>query len=236
MAENIYLKLSQMRVELQGMGLKKSGYNEYSKYHYYELADFLPAINELQRKYKTCSFISFSNEMAVLTMVNAEVPEEKLVWTSPMRDLELKAAHAIQNLGGVETYQRRYLYMAAFEIVENDYFDSVQGKKEIEAKSKRDEAAAIRSAKKDTKPQPVENTPAPRVNDRLQRISEDQMRALYALAEAAGFGKETVDKSIIKDFKVLDPREMSKEQFDLKYNKLNELVRSQHSEGGQAHA
>ena len=39
----------------------------------------------------------------------------------------MKGAHAIQNLGAVETYQRRYLYLAAFEIVENDGLDATLG-------------------------------------------------------------------------------------------------------------
>ena len=128
MAENIYSKLAKMRVDLQRMNIKKSGHNAYSNYDYYELADILPPINVLQEQYKTCSFVSFTNETATLRIVNSENPEEVEVFTSPMAELTLKAANAVQNLGGVETYQRRYLYMAAFEIVENDFFDATQGK------------------------------------------------------------------------------------------------------------
>lgn len=130
MAENIYSKLTKMRVELQRMNIKKSGHNDYSNYDYYELGDILPPINELQDQYKTCSIITFDNEKATLMMFNAEAPEEVVYFTSPMAELSLKAANPVQNLGGVETYQRRYLYMTAFEIVENDYFDATQGKEE----------------------------------------------------------------------------------------------------------
>ena len=124
---NIYEKLQNMRVELQQKNIKKSGKNKFAGYEYYELSDILPPINELQSSYKTCSFISFNKEEAVLTIVNSEKPEEQIMFSSPMAELTLKGGQEIQNLGGVETYQRRYLYMAAFEIVENDYFDSVQG-------------------------------------------------------------------------------------------------------------
>ena len=41
-----------------------------------------------------------------------------------MADANLKGTHPIQNLGAVETYQRRYLYMAALEIVEHDAIDA----------------------------------------------------------------------------------------------------------------
>ncbi len=125
---NIYEKLQSMRVELQQKNIKKSGKNKFAGYEYYELSDILPPINELQAKHKTCSYISFNPDLAVLNIINSENPEEQITFTSPMAELTLKGGQAIQNLGGVETYQRRYLYMAAFEIVENDYFDATQGK------------------------------------------------------------------------------------------------------------
>ena len=54
-----------------------------------------------------------------------------------MRDLELKGANAIQALGGVQTYLRRYLYMNAFDIVEADMFDSVDFEKKKRAKKEK---------------------------------------------------------------------------------------------------
>ena len=45
-----------------------------------------------------------------------------------MATLSLKGANEVQNLGGCQTYSRRYLYLNAFEIVEHDYFDAIQGK------------------------------------------------------------------------------------------------------------
>ena len=44
-----------------------------------------------------------------------------------MRELELKGCNKIQGLGGVETYSRRYLYLTAYEIVEDDFSDAVAG-------------------------------------------------------------------------------------------------------------
>lgn len=129
MDNNIYIKLQSMRVELQEMNIKKSGINKFAGYTYYELSDILPPINQLQAKHKTCSIINFNNEFATLKLVNSELPSDQIDFTSPMSELSLKGGQAIQNLGGIETYQRRYLYMTAFEIVENDFFDSIQGTK-----------------------------------------------------------------------------------------------------------
>lgn len=133
--KNIYEKLQEMRVELQQMNIKKSGKNKFAGYEYYELGDILPPINELQSKYKTCSFINFDNEKATLTIINTEKTEEKIEFTCPMTSISLKGAHDVQNMGALQTYNRRYLYMNCFEIVENDYFDSVQGKNESHKKT-----------------------------------------------------------------------------------------------------
>ena len=42
--------------------------------------------------------------------------------------MEIKGSNAIQNLGGSNTYLRRYLYLNALEIVENDMYDATSGK------------------------------------------------------------------------------------------------------------
>ena len=124
---NIYEKLAKARLDVQSANLKKSGKNTYAGYQYYELGDFLPTVNHLMTAYKLCPVLSFDKEVATLTIIDAEKPDDKIVFTSPMADANLKGAHDIQNLGAVETYQRRYLYMTAFEIVEHDFFDATQG-------------------------------------------------------------------------------------------------------------
>ena len=162
---NIYEKLQNMRVELQQKNIKKSGKNKFAGYEYYELSDILPPINELQSNYKTCSFISFNKEEAVLTIVNSEKPEEQIMFSSPMAELTLKGGQEIQNLGGVETYQRRYLYMAAFEIVENDYFDSVQG---MDQKPKKQNQAV----KKEVQNKPLSKETQEEINRRIMEYTK----------------------------------------------------------------
>lgn len=124
---NIYEKLQSMRVALQALNIKKSGKNTYAGYEYFELGDFMPPINQLMKEHGVCSIVSYGPEAATLTLINIEKPEESIVFSSPMAEATLKGAHPIQNLGAVETYQRRYLYMTAFEIVEADALDATQG-------------------------------------------------------------------------------------------------------------
>lgn len=121
---NIYQKLSKCRLDLQKEKLKKSGVNKFAGYNYYELADFLPAINELFDKVGLCAVISFGTDVALMTITDMDKPEDNIMITSPMAGAELKGCHPIQNLGATETYTRRYLYMTALEIVEQDALDS----------------------------------------------------------------------------------------------------------------
>jgi hypothetical protein len=127
MTNNVYSKLQAARVKLQKMNLKKTGKNTFAKYDYFELGDFLPAINEIFDEMKLFSLVTFTTETATLTIINAEKPDETIQFTSPMATAELKGVHAIQNAGAVMTYQRRYLYVTALEITESDMLDATTG-------------------------------------------------------------------------------------------------------------
>jgi hypothetical protein len=119
----VHKKLMNARMALQSMQLKKSGHNKFAGYQYFELGDFLPQINEIFHSLGLCGVISYTKEYADLTITDVD-DGTCVVVTSPMVEANLKGAHAIQNLGAVETYQRRYLWMTAMEIVEHDALDS----------------------------------------------------------------------------------------------------------------
>jgi hypothetical protein len=119
----VHKKLMNARMALQSMQLKKSGHNKFANYQYFELGDFLPQINEIFHSQGLCGVISYTKDYADLTITDVD-DGTCIVVTSPMVEANLKGAHAIQNLGAVETYQRRYLWMTAMEIVEHDALDS----------------------------------------------------------------------------------------------------------------
>lgn len=124
---NVYEKLQDARVELQDKKIKKSGKNAYSGFTYYELADILPHINSIFKNLKLCSNFSIKDNIATLQIINAEQVEEQIFFTMPTAELQLKGCTAIQALGGVNTYCKRYLYLNALEIVENDMLDAQAG-------------------------------------------------------------------------------------------------------------
>ena len=121
---NIYQKLINARLALQGAELKKSGNNKFAGYKYFELADFLPTVQQLFNAQGLLGVVSFGKEEASLTIINIDNPEERIVIGTPMSSAALKGCHEVQNLGAVQTYLRRYLWVTAMEIVEHDALDS----------------------------------------------------------------------------------------------------------------
>jgi len=120
---SVHKKLMQARIQLQGTKLSKSGKNKFAGYSYFELGDFLPTIQDIFHQIGLCGYISFGKDLATLTITDTDGGGE-IVITSPMAEANLKGAHPIQSLGAVETYNRRYLWMSALEVVENDILDA----------------------------------------------------------------------------------------------------------------
>ena len=121
---NVYQKLNNARHKFHSTELKKSGHNKFANYKYFELGDFIiPALNIFDEVGLT-SIISFSKEYADMRIINVDKPEETITISSPMSSAALKGCHEVQNLGAVQTYLRRYLWVAALEIVEHDALDS----------------------------------------------------------------------------------------------------------------
>jgi hypothetical protein len=129
----VYKKLSDARIRLQRTELTKSGHNKFAGYKYFELGDFLPAVQSIFNEVGLIDAISFTEDLA--TMVVYDVDDgSSVTFTSPMGTANLKGCHEVQNIGAVETYQRRYLYVTALSIVEHDALDAVTGSAPVEVK------------------------------------------------------------------------------------------------------
>lgn len=152
---NLMQKIAKARVMLQRKNLKKSGLNKFSQFKYFELADFLPAVNEIFDELGLYAefFITPEDrsiddgtgqilvqpEIAHLNIYNSDDPTgQARHFTSMIAEAGTKGATPIQQLGSVHTYMRRYLYMEALEIVESDALDAVAGSdKAVQAEPKK---------------------------------------------------------------------------------------------------
>lgn len=180
---SVYAKLNAAREEFHSLELRKTGKNTFAGYQYFELGDFLiPALNVF-RKHGLCGIVSFTADTATLRVV-AEDDGSEVVFTSPMGSAALKGCHEVQNIGAVETYQRRYLWVAALEIVEHDALDATTGKAEPAPKH-----------------DPV------KIED---RITETQFKELSALAEKAG----TDNRQFCTFYKIKSASELPASKFE----------------------
>ena len=138
---NIYQKMQAVKCELQKSVDSKSGKNNFAKFSYLQLTDFLPKLNELNTKYGLFTqfqIITSYNpdgvkiEKAVLKIVDTDDTAKGLVYESETADAVVKGATAIQNLGALHTYMRRYLYVEAYDLAVEDDLDKRSGMKQGE--------------------------------------------------------------------------------------------------------
>jgi hypothetical protein len=124
---NIYEKIQKARIALQHTALKKSGLNKFAGFRYFELGDLLPHINNIFDDLGLFSGFNIKDGVASLTIVDTDDPEKMISFTSPIADASVKGTTPVQSLGAVHTYLKRYLYLNALEIIENDTLDANVG-------------------------------------------------------------------------------------------------------------
>ena len=182
---SIYAKLAQARVKLQKENLKKTGNNR--SFKYFELKDFLPRVNEIFDELKMCAVVRYSSELATLTIYDCE-KDESIEFTSPMVQKALPSGTEIQNLGAIQTYQRRYLYLTALEIVEDDLVDSIppekteQKKQESQKRYNESIQQNVNSIPREQYHKEVENLRKRLLNKTKEQI-EETLRQVYQLVE-----------------------------------------------------
>jgi hypothetical protein len=161
---NVYQRLSLAREKFHALKLTKTGHNKFAGYYYFELGDFLIPALRVFREAGLCSHVTFDKDVATMVIRCDDKPEDWFAIESPMGSASLKGCHEVQNIGAVETYQRRYLWVAALEIVEHDALDATTGK---DAPNK-DIHAPARLAFESLQPEQ---------QDRMRRLSQAVLKA-----------------------------------------------------------
>jgi hypothetical protein len=178
-AGGVHRKLSTARQTFHALKLEKTGKNTFAGYSYFELGDFLIPALQVFDQVGLGAVISFTTDLATMTIVDLDNPTDTILVTSPMGSAALKGCHEVQNIGAVETYQRRYLWSAALEIVEHDAIDRTTGKDQPE-KTKATAPKMIQDGQRD-----LIQTLAPAASKTVQGICEAyKIPALTGLTEA----------------------------------------------------
>ncbi len=111
-------RLQKARIALKEIDMKRSGVG-YTKAKYYTLEDMLPAVTRVAKEYEITPAFTFNNDTATLTIYDW-YSDDVIVFESPMVAMSDSKMNAIQSLGSLETYQRRYLLQIAFDITDED--------------------------------------------------------------------------------------------------------------------
>lgn len=129
---NIIEKVILARQDFLAERIQKSGLHNGSRqfqFKYYELEDIVPTATKIFSKYGLLFTVDIKETEAVGTFTDSE-SENKITFTVPFFIWQTfpSGMNAVQALGAQITYYRRYLYMVALDIVEQDQIDSLPDK------------------------------------------------------------------------------------------------------------
>lgn len=118
-----------IRCQLQKKNLKKTGHNKFAGFEYFELGDFLPALNELMLAEGVNDLFTIEEGFATLMLMkdtDCNVYKIPFVqFPTPLNRQGQPSMQDIQYLGALNTYYKRYLYMNAFGITDGEIIDAM---------------------------------------------------------------------------------------------------------------
>lgn len=118
-------KIMLARKKFKDKGIKKSGYNQFQKFSYYELKDIIPEAIEICLELNMATRFTYEYDHYTLKIYDLD-HKEVTEFCMPGKDYsnEGNINNQLQNLGKIQTYIRRYLYMQFLDITENDVVDA----------------------------------------------------------------------------------------------------------------
>jgi hypothetical protein len=130
-----------------------------------------------------------------------------------MGSANLKGCHEVQNIGAVETYQRRYLWSAALEIIENDVLDSTTNP--VETPKKAEPAKSAPAA-------PAPSVPAQKAGEWIINVATAPEGDMFEWFELVNGAAETMLSFAEKENDILQIFQKNK----ILFNKVKELDES----------
>lgn len=124
---NLYQKVAKIKGEMSSMKFSKTGRNSFTKFNYFQLDDFEPTLEKLCSQYGVVTYFQFALDVARMVVVDADAPADKIEVDSPVDVSFGKTSSKMQDIGSMQTYARRYLFMSFFGITESDFLDEVAG-------------------------------------------------------------------------------------------------------------
>ncbi len=186
---NVYEKLMTVQTKLRA---PKGQYNSFGKYSYRSCEDILEALKPLLAE--VGAIVNVTDEIklignryyveATASFIDTETGERMIAKASAREAETKKGMDDSQVTGSVSSYARKYALNGLFAIDDNKDADSTN------------------THGKEIKP-----------NMTPTRITEAQLKRLFAIGNKAGIKKEVVEGTVRKIFNC-EPKDMTKEQYD----------------------
>jgi len=119
---NLYSKIASLRHSIIGANLKKSGFNSFTKFNYFELADFMNHVAKFEQDLKILSKFDVKGTNAVLTVFDIE-SDQFTTFEAPF-EKSSNISDGPQAIGAGITYLKRYLYLNYLNLTEADTLDA----------------------------------------------------------------------------------------------------------------
>ena len=211
--KNIYMKIAEINHKLNCTSLKKSGFNKFGNFAYYELEDLLPTIEESCYENGLLMQFQFDNSKAVIRFINTDNPKETYSNSIPLQSRELPdlpKMNEFQVYGSMMTYYKRYLLLNTFNISENSIIDN-DNYEEMQKKDK-----SKKPAKEQIKQEQKEKTG---VEKEIEKYCE------VIIKKGKKINKKTLTDAICEDYKEKQfPREVKQELLKyVKFLKMQEI-------------
>lgn len=131
---DIYERIQEAKILLDEQGIKQSGKNNYQKYNYFELKDFMPYCKSILKEVGLSTQIKNKKDKVVLYVRCKSTGEKTSYWIPRPVNTAKDDNKFLQTEGKVQTYCMRYLYMQMFEITITDPVDSGADNKQKQTK------------------------------------------------------------------------------------------------------
>lgn len=127
--EDVYSKIQKGKMYFMEQGIKKSGRNKFHKFQYYELKDLLPVVLRWMEDNHMSNHYNFSSTEGIMIICDEDTMTSAS-FSIPLPPVNMENPfQAMQVIGGLQTYARRYLLIQAFDIEELDSIDCIDTKK-----------------------------------------------------------------------------------------------------------
>lgn len=212
--KNIYMKIAEVNHKLNCTELKKSGFNKFGNFAYYELEDLLPTIEQGCFENGLLMQFQFDNSKATIRFFNTDNPKETYSNNIPLQSRELPnlpKMNEFQVYGSMMTYYKRYLLLNTFNISENSIIDNANYE-EMQKKDQPKKPAKKEQAKQEQK-------------EKTGLDKEIEKYCTIVIQKGKKINKKTLTDAICEDYKERKfARELKQELLNyVKFLKMQEI-------------